>query len=367
MKKLLIIFLILLMPITVKAKDILDYAESYGVEEMINYDLEIFQDFNLKDIQKSLVSGKGFDSMNIVKKIISLFMSELRSYLKMLIMIIICGFVVGVGTGGEILSAKNRETARCVGYCVFAGMLCKLYMDITSPATQYIEYIGIAGKTLCTSLIGIISAKGGAVTGLLMSSSLLVMLNMFLEVFEKILIPLITSSVLVSVADNFSDRIKITALATNLRNSAKWILGFVLSLFTGILGVYGVAGSGVDVTIRKATKMAVGTALPLVGGVVADSMETLGAVLKGIGSIVGVSGLVVICFYAIVPLVKLLALRWGLKICVIILEPFSSKEIIKVSEDVCDCITNIFGIFCAGVLLICSMVGILMVAGNVGV
>lgn len=367
MKKLLIIFLILLMPITVKAKDILDYAESYGVEEMINYDLEIFQDFNLKDIQKSLVSGKGFDSMNIVKKIISLFMSELRSYLKMLIMIIICGFVVGVGTGGEILSAKNRETARCVGYCVFAGMLCKLYMDITSPATQYIEYIGVAGKTLCTSLIGIISAKGGAVTGLLMSSSLLVMLNMFLEVFEKILIPLITSSVLVSVADNFSDRIKITALATNLRNSAKWILGFVLSLFTGILGVYGVAGSGVDVTIRKATKMAVGTALPLVGGVVADSMETLGAVLKGIGSIVGVSGLVVICFYAIVPLVKLLALRWGLKICVIILEPFSSKEIIKVSEDVCDCITNIFGIFCAGVLLICSMVGILMVAGNVGV
>lgn len=367
MKKLLIILILLLLPVTVSAEEILDYVNDYGIEELINYDLEIFENFSLRDIQKSLVSGEGFDSLNIIKKIITMFTSEMRAYLKMFLMIIICGFITGISTDGEMLSAKNKEAARCVSYCVFAGMLCKLFGDITGPALEYIEYVSVTGKSLCSILIGIIYAKGSAVTGLLMNSGLLVMLNLFLDVFSKVLIPLIVSSAIVSVADNFSERIKITSLATNLRGAAKWILGFILSIFTGILGVYGVAGSGVDITIRKAAKMAVGTALPVVGGVVAESMEAVGAVLKGISSIIGVSGLVIIAVYAAVPLVKLLALRWGLKICIIILEPFSAKEIINVSENICECITNVFAIFCAGLLLVCSMVGILMIAGNVGV
>lgn len=363
MKKILVILLILL-PVTVNAEGILDYATQYGVEDLINYDLEIFQDFNLGEIQKSLVTGKGFDSMNIIKKVIALITCEFRSYLKMFLMIIICGFIIGVGTGGEILAGKNKEVARCVGYCIFAGMLCRLYMEITAPALEYIEYIGVTGKSLCTVLIGITYAKGGAVTGLLMNSGILVMLNLFLEIFSEILVPLISSSMLISVADNFSERIKITALASNLRGAAKWILGFILSLFTGIFGVYGVAGSGIDITIRKATKMAIGAALPVVGGVVADSMETVGTVMKGVSNFVGVSGIIVIAVYAVVPLIKLLVLRWGLKICITILEPFSAKEIINVSENVCECITNIFAIFCAGLLLVCSMVGVLMLAGN---
>lgn len=364
MNKLLMILLIMFLPLTASAEGLMDYIGEYNIEEFVNYDLEIFQDFDLKEIQQSLISGEGFDSMNIIKKVVGMVTSELRSYLKMFLMLIICGFIIGIGTGGEVLSGKNKEAVRCVGYCIFAGMLCILYMDITKPALEYIEYISVTGKSLCTVLIGITYAKGGAVTGTLMNSGLIVMLNLFIDIFTKILIPLITSSALVSVADNFSDRIKVKALATNLRSATKWILGFILSLFTGIFGVYGVAGSGIDITIRKAAKMAVGTALPVVGGVVADSMETVGAILKGVSNIVGVSGIIIIVIYATVPLIKLLVLRWGLKICIVILEPFSAKEITGVSENICECITYIFAIFCAGLLLVCSMVGILMVAGG---
>ena len=89
MKKLMIIILLLALPISANAESILDYAEEYGVEDLINYDLEIFKDFDLKEIQKSLISGEGFDSMNIIKKLISIVTSEFRSYLKMFLMIII--------------------------------------------------------------------------------------------------------------------------------------------------------------------------------------------------------------------------------------------------------------------------------------
>ena len=237
-------------------------------------------------------------------------------------------------------------------------------MEITGPVVEYIEYISVAGKSLVAILIGIVYAKGGAVTGLLMNSGVIVMLNGFLVVFGKILIPLITSSALVSVADNFSDKIKITALGTNLRSITKWILSFILALFTGILGIYSVAGGNIDVTIRKATKLAVGTALPVVGGVMAESMETIGAVLSGVSSIVGVSGLIVIVMYGVVPVVKLLVLRWGLKMCIVIMEPYSSGNIIKVSEDICECITYMFAIFTAGLLLMCGSVGVIMLTGN---
>ena len=267
--------------------------------------------------------------------------------------------ITGIGAGG-----KNNEATKWICYCIFAGLLCSLYNDITKPVWEYMEYISVTAKALFSVLIGITYAKGGAVTGLLMNSSVMVMINLFLEIFEKILLPLITSSAIVSVADNFSGRIKITALATNLRSVVKWILGFILSITTGVLGVYSLAGSGIDLTIRKATKMAVGTALPVVGGVMAESMETIGAVLKGVSSVVGVSGIVIVVLYGAVPLVKLLALRWGLKMCIVILEPVSPVEIIKVSEGICECITYIFAVFSSGLLLVCGCVGVLMITGN---
>ena len=343
------------------ADTLLEYTEQYNLEGLIDYDLEIFEDFSLKQIQENLLSGEGFEVANIVKKLLLVFSTEIHAYLKMFLMLIVCGFVSSLAMQNQM---KNKEVAGCVCYCIFAGLLCKLYGDITAPVCEYIEYISVVAKSLFSVLIGITYAKGGAVTGLLMNSSVMVVINLFLEIFGKILIPLITSSAIVSVADNFSDRIKITALATNLRSVTKWILGFILSLTTGILGVYSMAGTGVDLTIRKAAKMAVGTALPVVGGVMADSMETIGAILKGVSSVVGVSGLVIIVLYAVVPIVKLLVLRWGLKICIIILEPISAREIINVSENICDCITSIFAVFASGLLLVCGCTGILMISGN---
>lgn len=359
MRIFIITVLLLTVPFSVVANPLIEYAEQYNLEKLIDYDLEIFEDFSLKEIQKSILSGEGFDTANIIKKLFLMFTAEFGSYLKIFLMIIVCGFITGIGTGG-----KNNEATKWICYCIFAGLLCSLYNDITKPVWEYMEYISVTAKALFSVLIGITYAKGGAVTGLLMNSSVMVMINLFLEIFEKILLPLITSSAIVSVADNFSGRIKITALATNLRSVVKWILGFILSITTGVLGVYSLAGSGIDLTIRKATKMAVGTALPVVGGVMAESMETIGAVLKGVSSVVGVSGIVIVVLYGAVPLVKLLALRWGLKMCIVILEPVSPREIIKVSEGICECITYIFAVFSSGLLLVCGCVGVLMITGN---
>ena len=359
-----ITILLLIIPFSVSANSLIEYAEQYNLEKLIDYDLEIFDNFSLEEIQTNILNGKGFDTVNIVKKLLLMFTAEFNAYLKMFFMLIVCGFIMGLGVGNELAGNKNKEVAKCVCYCIFAGLLCSLYNDITKPVWEYMEYISTTAKALFSVLIGITYAKGEAITGLLMNSSVMVMINLFLEIFEKILLPLITSSAIVSIADNFSGRIKITALATNLRGVVKWILGFILSITTGILGIYSMAGSGIDLTIRKAAKMAVGTALPVVGGVVAESMETIGAVLKGVSSVVGVSGIVIVVLYGAVPLVKLLALRWGLKMCIVILEPVSPPEIIKASEGICECVTYIFAVFASGLLLILGCVGVLMMTGN---
>ena len=364
MRIFIITVLLLTIPFSVVANPLIEYAEQYNLEELIDYDLEIFDDFSLEEIQMNIISGKGFDTVNIVKKLLLMFTSEFSAYIKMLLMLIVCGFIIGIGVEGGLAGGKNKEAAKCVCYCIFVGLLCSLYNDVTKPIWEYMEYITVAAKTLFSVLIGITYAKGTVITGTLMNSFVMVMINLFLEIFEKILFPLITSSAIVSVADNFSNRIKITALATNLRSVVKWILGFILSITTGVLGIYSMAGSSLDLTIRKAAKMAVGTAIPVVGGVMADSMEIIGAVMKGVSSVVGVSGIVIVVLYGAVPLIKLLALRWGLKLCIIILEPISTREIIKVSEGICECITYIFAVFSSGLLLVCGCVGVLMITGN---
>lgn len=367
MKKLMIILIMLMLfcktdALAIDYNDILDYADEYNLSEYYEIENDVFGDFNVKEIQKSLIKGEAFDSISIINKIKNVVFSEAKAYIKMFSLLIVCALILSIYE--SIRGGSVSEISELVGYCVFAGITCSLFNDITTPVIETVEYMCVTAKAFFGVLIGIIGVRGGVVSSALLNSSLFVMASLFLDLIKNIIIPLIISSAVLSVADNFSKKINVSKFADTLKNAAKWLLVFIMSLYTGIYGIYGIVGSSIDSTVKKAARLAASTAIPIVGGAVADSMETIATLLKSVSNIIGVSGIIIIIVYAALPLIKLLVLTWCMKLCSALIQPFANNSLVKLTTDLSSCTSYMFAVVVACCIILSGCIGIIMLTGN---
>ena len=167
-----------------------------------------------------------------------------------------------------------------------------------------------------------------------------------------------------SVADKMSDRINITSAIKSLKHFVKWVLLFCMAIYSGIYGVYGLAGSALDSRLGKATRFAVGSSVPIVGGVVSDSIEVILGTVGAVRSLTGVVGIIAICAVALYPILKTALVMWLLRLSAAVLEPVSDKRIVQLTTDIADSVSAIFAILVSVSLLFIGCVGVILISGN---
>ena len=63
-----------------------------------------------------------------------------------------------------------------------------------------------------------------------------------------------------------------------IAKAVKWILGFCMTLFTGLLTVHSLVTASADSAASRAVKFAVSSFVPVVGGALGEALRTVGAV-----------------------------------------------------------------------------------------
>lgn len=347
------------------SKIIEEWTEQYNIEEIVPSGEEEFSDIDIKDIRKNLINGNGLDIGELMRKIYSAFVSEIKKMVMPFGMLVICSGAVSMGCDSNVLGKnKTGEIAKTALYCIYAVMALKIFRNSVGKASESVETVCTSTKGLIPVMAGIMTARGGVVTGAVLNSSLIVMITLFSDIMKNLVIPLSVGSAILSTANNVSDKVNITRLAVNLRGIAKWILVFILALYTGLFGIYGISGGAVDSSISAAAKFAVGSAIPLVGGVVADSMDTAITMLKSVSGIIGVCGIVLIVVSAAMPVIRMLVVIWGFRLCASVMEPFAVSNTVKLTSELADCCTLIFAVQVSSTLMFGGCVGLLMIAGN---
>ena len=137
-----------------------------------------------------------------------------------------------------------------------------------------------------------------------------------------------------------------------------------MAIFAGVFGVYGLSGSAIDASAGKAVRFAIGSGIPLVGGVAADSLETVIATLGATRNIIGTVGMCCVVVLAITPVIKTAVLMWIFRLCCTVIEPFSNPKIVKLMSDAAECISLVFSVLISVCLLFVGALGILLIAGN---
>lgn len=193
-------------------------------------------------------------------------------------------------------------------------------------------------------LIALMMSTGNIVTSSVLEPIILFMINFIGNAIQNILIPLILVITSLIIISKISDGVQVDKISKFMKSGIIWFLGVVLTLFVGIVSLEGTMSSSVDGVTAKTTKAIVSSAIPVVGKILGDAVDSVlgcGVILK---NAIGVVGVVIIVGICILPIIKLTIFSIIYKLLATVAQPLADKKIVNLLEQIGDIFKLLLGI-----------------------
>lgn len=315
--------------------------KTFGISSFIQnskqYTGEFFEDIDISDILNSAIKGE-IDNSNIYKKILSKLGNEVQNGVKslacILAIIIIHSILKSISE-----SLENDNISKLIYYVQYIAIITVIMSNfsdiITLVKDTTTNLIGFM-NTLIPVLISLMLYTGSITTASILEPIILFMINFIGNLIQDILKPIILIITSISIISKISDRVQIDKISKFLKSSTIWFLGIVLTIFVGVVSLEGTLASSVDGITAKTAKAIVSSAVPIVGkilGDVVDSVLGCGLILK---NAVGFVGVIVIIGICIMPILKLTVLTFSYKLVASISEVIADSKIVKLLDEIGD-------------------------------
>lgn len=229
-----------------------------------------------------------------------------------------------------ITTATDNDMNETVTFATVLAVSAALLMPIYSVITATVEALSGCSNFI-TAFVPIFAAvttsSGKALTSVSMSVILLLAASFVTFISNYAVIPLASGHLSLSIASSVSPLLKTGNLANSVKKLSLWILGFVSTVFIGILSIQTVVNSSADNLSMRTAKFIVGSTVPIAGGTLSEALSTVTASLSLLRSSVGIWG-VLICALTFLPvLLELLIWRASLWALSFFSETFSIPKL----------------------------------------
>ena len=171
---------------------------------------------------------------------------------------------------GEIGDVLNTAAALCISAAVAA------------PA---VSFIGSAGATVsaCANLFlayvpvvtVMLAGSGKAVSAVTYQAAVTAAGQGAARAFSDIIVPLLYVFLGLGITSGVAPQIRLGGLTSMLSRLSKWVLGFVMAVFTAVLSVRQGVASSLDTVASRAAKFALSSFVPVVGGALSEAYKTV--------------------------------------------------------------------------------------------
>lgn len=317
---------------------------------------EFLEENDIRNILENAIKGQ-VDNKNIITKIINIFGKEAKSTLgtlsSILAIIVIHSILKSISEGLE-----NDSVSKLIYYVQYILIAC-LIMTNFSEVVKLVKEATINMVGFINLLIPLLTSlmvfTGSITTSSMLEPIILFAVNLIGNLIQGVLIPFVLVIAALSIVSKISDKVQINKLSNFMKSGVVWSLGIFLTIFVAIISLEGTLSSSVDGISAKTTKAVVSSAIPIVGKILGDAVDTVlgcGIILK---NAVGIVGVVIIIGICITPILKLALVTISYKILASICEPIADEKIMKLLDQIGD----IFKIF----LAILSSVAVLLIIG----
>lgn len=358
-----IIFINLMIPISIANEEetLEEQQEEFGISEFIEeantYSGEFFEDIDMNEILNNAIKGE-IDNQTLFKKVLGLIGGELIDGLSVL------GSILAIVVIHSILksvseSLENDTISKLiyyVQYILIVTIIMMNFSDIVPVVKDTCNNLVGFMNILIPLLISLMIYTGSIATSGILEPIILFLINFIGNMIQTIIIPIVLIFTSLIVISKISDNVQIDKLSKFLKSGVVWFFGIILTVFVGVISLEGTLSSSVDGITAKTTKAVVSSAVPVVGKILGDAVDTVlgcGIILK---NAVGLIGVIVVVGICIMPILKLGILTMAYKLMSAICEPIADKNITSLLDQIGD----VYKIFLA---ILCS-ISVMLIVGT---
>ncbi len=283
---------------------------------------------SINKISNDILNGKWTWNINdIVNKLMWLFMNSLKSNLRFVVLI----FIVAI-LSSAILNLKTTfssdiaDTAFYATYVIVAMLGAKGIDIVLSDGLEIINQLNMYTKTVIPTIVSI-SISSGAIISAAAIQPLIIGISYFITfVITSWLIPMLTTACGMCIVNNMSNRFELSGIIGFVLKSIRWICGILMTVFIGIMTIQCMISPALDSVAGKATRYAIANFIPVVGGLISESITVVAGYASAMKGAVGGAGIIVAITVIIRPLMEIAAITVLYNLVSALMQPVCDKR-----------------------------------------
>lgn len=283
--------------------------------------------------------------------------APLRLFVSVLIVIIFASLADGMGK-----TVKSKEMSGVLQIVCTLAVVGVIY----KPVCESIEIVTdtlTEGSEFMISFIPVfssITAAGGHVTSAAgYSAAVYGFSNLSISAAKDFFMPLLSMCICTAIVNCCCDGINLSGIINSVKKIVTWGLGFIMTIFTGLLSIQSIVGASADSVAAKTAKYVISNSIPLVGSAASDAYSTVkGSIIllkNGVGSI----GIIALAVMLLPSLLHMLMYKLSFFFLGSVSEIFGTKKLTILFNDINAVLSAAFGI------LICFMLMFIISTGAV--
>lgn len=376
MKKIIIVImaLLIIMPVSAAAESNLDESLNEVIDE---YDFSGLQEYfdeldidgvfsdGVADAVKH-ISENGFtditfeEALNILKEAVK---HELGSGFASIIQVVAVLAVLSVikSLNDSFDTINSSDAVFFAAYLIVSVLCASVLTSCVTRAVDTVTKLGGFLEAITPILISLLTAVGGVNSSALLSPTMAAVTGGVFAAMKEIVFPVILVSAVLSMISGISSSVKLTRLSELIESVIKWGVGAVMAIFVSISALKGFTGGALDGLSVRTAKYALDKGVPVIGGMVSDTFDTLVACSVIVKNSVGTVGLVAVALIVVSPLAYLAVNAFMFKLAAAIAEPIAGDR----GCELLGRIGSTMALFFAA-LLACSMFAFISIAMIMG-
>jgi stage III sporulation protein AE len=259
----------------------------------------------------NLLSGNAdYNITDIFTFLFDMITSKVASLLPSIVIL----FVIGV-IGSLITSvSQNNETNNLISVIVtISAILITIvsFREVVTITYDIVTTISDFVSIIFPIMLSLVVTTAGVSTHMALVSITTVVSSVIHFVFQNILYPIIILIYVLTICSSISSFIKLDKISSFMSSLFKFAIGVVFTIFFGYLGLQSLTIMRFDTISIKATKFAIASYVPLIGGFLSQGFDyvMMGSVL--IKNAIGIIGIIFIAAFVFVQVINIYLLRLG--------------------------------------------------------
>lgn len=217
----------------------------------------------------------------------------LKAVISLTALILICSL---------LSSYKNSLSSELSSSLGIAAVLCAT-CTAALPAIQVIADMSAVVKTASAFMLAfvpvmvmIMSSTGHAVSGASYYAMMIGAGEGVGQLSSKVIVPFLNMFLGVSVTASVCPETRLSGISSVISKAVKWILGFVMTVFTAVLSFKQLITASVDDVSTRAVRFTLNSFIPIVGSALSDAYKTVQGSVNLLKSGLGIFVIISIAF-----------------------------------------------------------------------